>query len=242
MPPGLIRSLVEWVPRSVDSVSVLSGPLVLLGYLAGSIPFAYLLSRRRLRRQLARDAPPPSRPPGRVPTDGRGVVGAGALAAVATLLAATVAWDIALAAAPRGEIGAIGTFSNQAVGAWVSVALWTGMGAVVGNVAPVWSGFRGASGVAPAVALTAVYAPVVLAACALVWLPAYLVTSSARTALLCALPVGVTAAYLAWITDVQTQWGVTNGPELTLWVAVLAGVLGARNLRAPAVRGAGAEG
>jgi hypothetical protein len=59
---GLVRNLVEWVPTSVTSVSVLSGPLVLLGYLAGSIPFGYLLSRRRLRRQLSSDVGPTTRP------------------------------------------------------------------------------------------------------------------------------------------------------------------------------------
>ena len=229
---GLVRSLVEWVPTSVTSVSVLSGPMVLLGYLAGSVPFGYLLSRRRLRRQLAADASPTVRARGSDPLDAPGVIGAGALAAVATLLVATVAWDVALAAAPRGNIGAIGTFSNQAVGAWVSVALWTGMAAVIGNVAPVWSAFRGATGVPPAMALVAAYVPVVFVASALTFLVLYVVTRSPRTALLVTLPVAVSVEYLAWIADVQTAWGVTNGPELALWVAVLAGALGARNLRA----------
>jgi glycerol-3-phosphate acyltransferase PlsY len=226
---GLVRNLVEWVPTSVTSVSVLSGPLVLLGYLAGSIPFGYLLSRRRLRRQLDAPGPPGSRRPGGDPLDAPGVIGAGALAAAATLLVTTVAWDVALAAAPRGTIGAVGTFSNQAVGAWVSVALWTGMGAVVGNVAPVWSSFRGATGVAPAVALLAAYAPVVFIAGVATFLLAYAATRSLRTSLLATLPVAVSVEYLAWIADVQTAWGVTNGPELTLWVAVLAGALAVRN-------------
>ncbi len=227
---ALVRNLVEWIPQSVDSVSILSGPLVLAGYLVGSIPFGYLLSRGRLRRQLSAGGQLPARSRSDDPLDVPGVVGAGALAALATLFVATVAWDIGLAAAPAGNIGAVGTFSNQAVGAWVSVALWTGMGAVVGNVAPVWSGFRGASGVPPALALLVAYAPVVfvagVAACLLGWAA----TRSTRLGLLVSLPVAVSATYIAWIADIQTSWGVTNGPELTLWVAVLAGVLAARNL------------
>lgn len=235
---ALVRNLVEWVPTSVRSVSVLSGPMVLVGYLVGSIPFGYLLSRRRLRRQLTGDQPLAFRRPGSGersdPLDAPGVVGAGALAAIATLLVTTIAWDVAMAAAPRGNIGAIGTFSNQAVGAWVSVALWTGMGAVVGNVAPVWAGFRGASGVPPALALVVAHAPLVFVATSAAVVLAYVATRSPRRSLLAALPVAVSAAYVAWIADVQTTWGVTNGPELTLWVAVLAGVLGARNLGRPA--------
>lgn len=228
---ALIRNLVEWVPTSVQSVSVLSGPLVLLGYLAGSIPFGYLLSRRRLRRQLAGDDGPVARRPSADPLDRPGVVGAGALAALATMVVTTVAWDVALAAAPRGTIGAVGTFSNQAVGAWVSVALWTGMGAVVGSVAPVWSSFRGDTGVAPATALVLAYAPVVFIASAVAFVATYVVTRTTRVALAVTLVVAVSTEYLAWITDVQTRWGVTNGPELTLWVAALAGILATRNLR-----------
>ena len=231
---ALVRNLVEWVPTSVTSVSLLSGPLVLLGYLVGSIPFGYLLSRRRLRRQLDAAGPPATPVTSDDPLDTPGVIGAGALAAVTTLLVTTVAWDVALAAAPRGNIGAIGTFSNQAVGAWVSVALWTGMAAVIGNLAPVWTAFRGASGLPPAVALVLAHVPVVFVAGAVAFLAAYALTRSTRTALLITLPIAVTASYVAWIADLQARWGVTNGPEVTLWITVLAGALAARNLRAAA--------
>ena len=57
-----------------------------------------------------------------------------------------------------------------------------------------------------------------------------------RRALAITLVVAVSTVYLAWIADVQTRWGVLNGPELTLWVAALAAALAARNLgpsRAP---------
>ena len=37
--------------------------------------------------------------------------------------------------------------------------------------------------------------------------------------------------WLAWITDTQVEWGVTNGPELSMWVVVLTGVLATRAMR-----------
>jgi hypothetical protein len=77
------------------------------------------------------------------------------------------------------------------------------------------------------------YAPVVFIAGALAFVGTYALTRSARVGLAVTLAVAVSIEYLVWIADVQTRWGVTNGPELTLWVAVLAGVLAARNLRPP---------
>ena len=43
--------------------------------------------------------------------------------------------------------------------------------------------------------------------------------------------MAVVVAYLAWLNDLQPAWGVTNGPELTLWTAALAAVLGAASAR-----------
>ncbi|MBA2625408.1 MAG: hypothetical protein H0U89_07370, partial [Acidimicrobiia bacterium] len=58
-------------------------------------------------------------------------------------------------------------------------------------------------------------------------------TTRARPALLASLPVAVVAAYGAWLADLPAGWGVTHGPELTLWVTVLAGALFARRWTAP---------
>jgi hypothetical protein len=41
----------------------------------------------------------------------------------------------------------------------------------------------------------------------------------------------VVAEYVEWVTDTQAGWGITNGPELSLWSAVIAVALVARNLR-----------
>jgi len=240
---ALVGDLLGWVPRSARSVSVAAGPLAVLGYLAGSVPFGYLLSRRRLRRQmedprLGRLPAPRHRGGGDDPLDAPGVLGAAALAALTTLVATTVAWDVAVAASPGArDFAAIGIFSDQALGAWVSVALWTGAAAVVGHVAPVWSGFRGGTGVPPALALALAYVPTVFAVAAGTFLAVYGLRRSPQIALLGAVPAALVFSYLAWLGDLQGGWGITNGPESTLWVAAVGGVLFARNLREPDASG-----
>ncbi|HWH35527.1 MAG TPA: glycerol-3-phosphate acyltransferase [Acidimicrobiales bacterium] len=227
--------MLDWVPRGVTWVGLLAGPLVILGYLAGSVPFAYLYSRRRLRRQL--EAPGVERlvgPAGSGGRDGAAArhVGAWALPGLATLGATTLAWHLTLAATPGGaNFSGVGIFSNQAIGAWVSVALWTGMAAVVGHAAPVWNGFRGGNGLPPAAALGAAYVPVVLLVSAGLALVVFGLTRRTRLALRCALPAMVVYAYVAWLADIQAGWGVNNGPETTLWTVVLATTLFARNHR-----------
>lgn len=235
---GLAASLLDWVPSSATAVGVLAGPLVVMGYLAGSVPFAYLLSRRRLRRQLDDRGDPLARwsdRPDRVtprPARARADTARPVLLPAATTLAATtVAWHLTLAATPGANtFSAVGVFSNQAIGAWVSVALWTGMAAVAGHVAPVWTGFRGGSGVPPAVALAVVYLPLVTLAAASVALVVYGLHRRPRSALAVALPVMVSVEYVTWLADIQAGWGVTNGPEAALWTTVLAALLAARNL------------
>ena len=208
---ALVRDLVGWMPRSATAVGVVAGPLAVLGYLVGSLPYDRLLGRRRRS-----DDPAP----------------AAVAAAVATLLVASVAWDVAQAATPGGQFSnGVGAFSNQALGAWVSVALWTGAAAVAGHLAPVWRGFRGGDGVAPAGALTFAYAPVVFAVAAGAFLAAVAATGRPRLALLACLPPAAVYAYGAWLLDLPSGWGVTSGPELTLWVVVVAGALWAGNWR-----------
>jgi glycerol-3-phosphate acyltransferase PlsY len=215
---GLVRGLVEWVPTSADWAGYVAGPLVLLGYLVGSLPYGDVVATRRFRRQLASGSLPAAP---RTDLD-PGEAGAGLLTAAATLLVATVAWDVGQEAAPRGAIGAIGTYSNQALGAWVSIAIWTGTAAVVGSMAPVFTRFRrGASGVAPSAALLVAYTPLLAAAGLAVGSVAW--GLGARWKLVLGLAMGaiVVVEYLLWVTDTQTGWGVTNGPEIGLWTAVL---------------------
>lgn len=208
---ALVRNLVEWVPTSADWAAIVAGPLALVGYLAGSLTAAEVGRRRRH------------------PWIAEGVAGA------VTLLVATIAWDVAIQAAPRGAFGAVGTYSDQALGAWVSIALWTGAAALVGSVAPVWTGFRrGLTGMGPAVAMAAVYLPLLGAAGVVAGALVGTLTGRWRLGLGVALAVVVAVAYLAWIADVQPALGITIGPESALWAAVVCGVLFARNGRMPA--------
>ena len=89
-------------------------------------------------RRSARVVPP--RPHLRTPTRSTppGSSSPPVSAVVATLLVSTVAWDLALAAAPNSRFSpsSVGAFSNQVIAAWVSVALWTGLAAVVGARGP----------------------------------------------------------------------------------------------------------
>lgn len=230
---ALVGDWLSWLPTHATWAGIVAGPLVIIGYLVGSVPFPYLLSRRRLRRQLDSGGSA-HLAPGRSsedPLDMPGAITAAALSAAATLLLTTIAWDIGLQVAPRGSISAVGTYANQAVGAWVSIALWTGAGAVVGHAASVWTSFRGGSGVPPAVAITAAYLPLLFVAGAAVFLLSYALSRSPRLSLLVTLPAVVAIEYVAWIADLQAGWGITNGPEVALWTAVVAGVLAARNLR-----------
>jgi glycerol-3-phosphate acyltransferase PlsY len=220
---GLVRGLVEWVPTSAAWAGYVAGPLAVLGYLVGSIPLGDVVTTRRFRRQLDRGHLPSVR------FDTTHVV-AGVLAAVVTLVMATVAWDVGLQAAPRGQFSAVGTYANQALGAWVSLALWTGTAAMLGSMAPVWTGFRrGGTGIGPAIALLVVYLPLLaltgLAAASL----AYGLGQRWRVALAAALVTIVATEYVAWVADLQGAWGITNGPEAGLWSAILAVVLLGRN-------------
>lgn len=219
---GLVRGLVDWLPTSADWAGYVAGPVVLAGYVVGSIPFGELVATRRFRRQLEH---------GRFPTarwqdvDTADVIAA-LLSAVVTLAVATVAWDIGLEVSPRARFSAVGTFSNQALGAWVSIALWTGTAAMIGSMAPLWTAFRrGGSGIAPAAALLVVYTPLLAAAGIAVGAIAFGVAPRWRVALAAGLGAVVTLEYVLWISDTQVGWGITNGPETGLWAAVVSVLL-----------------
>lgn len=227
---GLVRSLVEWIPTSAAWAGYVAGPLVLFGYLAGSVPYGDLVAARRFRQQLDAVGREPVASARFSDLDSTEVV-TGVLAAATTLLVATIAWDIGQQASPPAAFGAIGTFANQALGAWVSIALWTGTAALLGSVAPVWTGFkRGGSGVLPAVALLVVYMPVLAAVGFATGSIVFGLGGRFRAGLISACTAVVVAEYLAWVTDLQAGWGITNGPELALWTLVVSVLLVARNV------------
>ena len=148
---------------------------VLLGYLAGSVPFAYLLARRAgidVRKA------------------GSGNVGA------ANVLRTTGAWPgvvVMLLDVAKGALAVV--FASVAPGG-PAVAAATGAAAVVGHVYPVWLRFHGGKGVAVAAGAFSVLAPLATAAAAAlflttVWLTRYVSLGSIAATL--ALPP------IAWV-------------------------------------------
>jgi len=111
---------------------------VALGYLVGSVPFAYLLVRRRgidLREA------------------GSGNVGA------ANVLRTSGPGHAAAAMCLDAAKGALAVLIAQRLGAGAATAVAAGLAAVVGHIYPVWLGFRGGKGVATAAGAFVVLAP-----------------------------------------------------------------------------------
>jgi glycerol-3-phosphate acyltransferase PlsY len=149
--------------------------IVLLGYLAGSVPFAFLLARRAgIDVRLV----------------GSGNVGAAnVLRSTGTGRAMTVmALDVAKGAA------AVGCALLANGGA--ALAALTGAAAVVGHIYPVWLRFRGGKGVAVAAGAFAVLAPWATAVASLVFL---LVVGTTRYVSLGSMAASVALPPMAWL-------------------------------------------
>lgn len=111
------------------------------GYLAGSVPFAHLLARRRgidLRRT------------------GSGNIGA------ANVLRTAGARDALLTLLLDGAKGSVAVVLAQGM-AGGAAPVAAGVGSIVGHVYPVWLGFKGGRGVATGAGVFAVLAPVATA-------------------------------------------------------------------------------
>ena len=204
-------------------------------YLLGSIPFGYLLSRRRLRRDLRR-ADVRTLLAGRHSTGRPDDVVAALLDTGKVLLASTAAWHLVKDAAPGfdrdvlPDVSAVGFLADQVLTSWQSIALWTGLAAVVAHLAPPWLSFRGGQGQAPALGLAVVYCPIGFSAGVATFFAALLLLGDAARAVLVSLLGFVGYTWLAWVFDWRTSWGATNGPELALWATVLAAVVATRTL------------
>lgn len=115
---------------------------VALGYVVGSIPFAYLLSRRRgidLR------------------TVGSGNVGATNVLRTSGVPSAVVAMVL------DALKGTLAVFVAQRLASGPSAPVAAGLASVIGHIYPVWLGFRGGKGVATAAGAFGVLAPWALA-------------------------------------------------------------------------------
>ena len=112
---------------------------VLFGYLAGSVPFAFLLARRAgIDVRVA----------------GSGNVGA------ANVLRTTAAWRAVVVMALDVGKGAAAVLLVHLVAGGASVAALAGVAAIVGHIYPVWLGFHGGKGVAVAAGVFSVLSPI----------------------------------------------------------------------------------
>jgi acyl phosphate:glycerol-3-phosphate acyltransferase len=149
---------------------------VLAGYIAGSVPFAFLLARRAgVDVRIA----------------GSGNVGA------ANVLRTAGAWRGVLVMALDMAKGAAAVLLAEAVTTGASAATLTGAAAIIGHVYPVWLRFHGGKGVAVAAGVFGILAPAATAIAAVmflvtVWITRYVSLGSVTAAL--ALPPA------AWLT------------------------------------------
>ena len=151
---------------------------VALGYLAGSVPFAFLVARRRgvdLRHA------------------GSGNVGA------SNVLRTSGVSDAAVALCLDVAKGALAVLVAQRLSAGLVTPVAAGLAAVLGHVHPVWLGFRGGRGVATAAGVFVVLAPITVAIAAAafalaVWITRYVSVGSVLAAVTLAAAAAVTVS------------------------------------------------
>lgn len=151
---------------------------VALGYLVGSVPFAYLLARRGGidLRQV-----------------GSGNVGA------ANVLRASGARQAILVMCLDAAKGAFAVLVAGALTTGPATPVAAGLASIIGHIYPVWLGFRGGKGVATAAGVFAVLAPLALVmACAVfvlaVWVTRYISVGSMAGAIALAVSAAASAA------------------------------------------------
>jgi glycerol-3-phosphate acyltransferase PlsY len=147
---------------------------VALGYVAGSIPFAYVLARRHgvdLR------------------TAGSGNVGA------ANVMRTSGVADGVAAMLLDALKGALAVLVAQRLASGPATPVAAGLAAIIGHIYPVWLGFRGGKGVATAAGVFGVLAPVAVGAAAAVFLVAVWATKYISVgSMAAAISLGVAAA------------------------------------------------
>ena len=129
--------------------------VVALGYLAGSIPFAFLLARRRgvdLRHA------------------GSGNVGAANVLRTSGVPNAVIAFVLDAAK------GAVAVLVAQRLSTEPATPVAGGLASIIGHIYPVWLGFRGGKGVATAGGVFVVLTPAALGVAAAVFVLAIWVT------------------------------------------------------------------
>jgi glycerol-3-phosphate acyltransferase PlsY len=199
------------VRGDVTTVAMMSGPIVLLGYLTGALVFTFA-DRDREQRRLS----------------------ALALEVFATALFLTLTAFAAAELSPGNGLSRVALQSSQVLTVSQSVTLWAGLALVVGHMAPFTRRFRGGTGLLPALVVVATVAPAVFVGSLVGFAAGLAITGGRpRPAIPGALAFTLTVAWVAWVFEWNSAWGVSNGPEVTLWTMVLTGSLFARWLNDP---------
>lgn len=198
--------------RSVTWVTFYAGLLIGASYVAGS------MVRTWGSKQQTERGPHPI-----------GVAGEIAV----TIGCAWVAYAFIDWLAPGGTVfrssSAVGFLSPKTLTVWESIALWSGLAAIVGAIAPVTSRFRGGSmGIAGAASLLAFYSPIIFLIGLGTWFVGISIVRDVRTTLPIVFVAVAASEWALSMTRVRVAWGVIHGPESTIWMAALAGVLIAR--------------
>ena len=169
--------------------------LLVLAYLIGSIPTAFLLVRLLGR--------------GDVRTIGSGNVGATNTLRAAGWRAALVVLVVDVA---KGALAVVLMRQAGAGPAWSAAA---GFAAVIGHCFPVWLSFAGGKGVATAVGALALVAPAVVPVGAAVWLA---VIVASRYVALASVVAAITIPFAAWRLARPT-------PAVLAWVAAVVAIV-----------------
>lgn len=168
--------------------------IVAIGYLMGSIPFAFLLSRRRGIDLRA--------------------VGSGNVGAANVLR--TSGLPLAVAAMTLDALkGSLAVLVAAPVSLGPATPVAAGIASVIGHIYPVWLGFRGGKGVATAAGVFGVLAPVALGIASAVFLLAVWTT---RYISVGSLAGAVTLAVAAAASDVPST--VATGAVVTALVII----------------------
>lgn len=177
-----------------------AAPALLLAYLVGSFPTAYILVKRLKRIDVR--------------TVGSGNAGATNVARAAGFKAGLAVFILdALKGVVAVKAIAAFFFSGSTL-----AALLCGFAAVVGHIAPVWLGFRGGKGVATAIGVLISAVPKVSLICLIIWLTAFLVWRMVSL-----------ASILALGTLPLIQWVFRSPPNEIVLGSLLAAVLIAKH-------------
>jgi glycerol-3-phosphate acyltransferase PlsY len=227
------------VHRSVHAAAIVTGACWVGAYVAGSVPFAYLVERSRLRRDLRRVGPDDLRTlltgrfadPALAPPTPAEL--AGALLDIAKVIGlAAVSLLLVRAVSPgvhRGEVpaaSAFGFLADQVLTFWQSAALWAGLAAAAAHMHPVWPRPRRASpGQAPLLALAVWFTPVGFVVAVAVFLAGFGLSRDQRVGVAFSLAGFVAATWATWLWPLGHWWGLPPGPEVAIWSAMMAGLV-----------------